>query len=107
MKTFIKMFQILMFASVCCVAILSVFAIAIEPEAEHPIVTAMMVCAGIMITYMVASLSCRCLPYTWVCDLAGTHFPSVGVNSFDGCSNHSKCKKCGEKIMQDSQGGWF
>lgn len=27
--------------------------------------------------------------------------------SFDGCSFHSKCKWCGEEILQDSQGNWF
>ena len=27
--------------------------------------------------------------------------------SFDGCSVHSTCSKCGTEVMQDSQGNWF
>lgn len=27
--------------------------------------------------------------------------------TFDGCSQHAKCKYCGKDIMQDSQGNWF
>ncbi len=106
MKTFIKFFQTLVFASVCCVCLLGILTIGIEPMAGHPIVTAMMVCVGIMIAYMIASLSCRCLPYAWVCDLAGTHFPN-NDRSFDGASDHSVCKKCDKEVMQDSQGNWF
>lgn len=26
---------------------------------------------------------------------------------FDGCSVHAKCSKCGQEVMQDSQGNWF
>jgi len=31
---------------------------------------------------------------------------SDGV-SFDGCSVHAKCSKCGKEVMKDSQGNWF
>ena len=27
--------------------------------------------------------------------------------TFDGCSVHSICSKCGKEVMQDSQGNWF
>lgn len=34
------------------------------------------------------------------------HLPN-NEEYYDGCSFHSKCKICGEKIMQDSQGNWY
>lgn len=39
-------------------------------------------------------------------DLMGWHQPD-NSGSFDGCSEHSRCKYCGKEIMQDSQGNWF
>ena len=39
-------------------------------------------------------------------DVMGWHIPIEEVG-FDGCSFISKCKFCGKKIMQDSQGNWF
>jgi len=27
--------------------------------------------------------------------------------TFDGCSIHAVCSKCGKEVMQDSQGNWF
>lgn len=27
--------------------------------------------------------------------------------TFDGCSVHATCSKCGKGVMQDSQGNWF
>lgn len=34
--------------------------------------------------------------------------PTGGYNSgFDGASNTDRCKRCGLRILQDSQGGWF
>ena len=45
---------------------------------------------------------------TWVsCDTFGWHNGSGGTQSFDGCSVHAICGKCGKKVMQDSQGNWF
>lgn len=29
------------------------------------------------------------------------------IISFDGCSIHAICMRCGKELMQDSQGGWF
>lgn len=44
---------------------------------------------------------------TWLChDLMGWHKPD-DTHFHDGCSNHSHCRFCGRKIMQDSQGNWF
>ena len=34
------------------------------------------------------------------------HYPSDAVG-FDGASATSRCKICGLRIGQDSQGGWF
>lgn len=31
----------------------------------------------------------------------------VKKGSFDGCSIHGICERCGRELMQDSQGGWF
>lgn len=39
-------------------------------------------------------------------DLLGWHEPK-DILSFDGCSNHSICKYCNKKIMQDGQGNWW
>lgn len=34
--------------------------------------------------------------------------PVGGDNrGFDGASNTDRCKRCGLRILQDSQGGWF
>lgn len=38
--------------------------------------------------------------------ILGWHRPN-GELTFDGLSEHSHCKICGEEIMQDSQGNWF
>lgn len=38
-------------------------------------------------------------------DVVHEHSPATGMG-FDGASLTSTCK-CGERIMQDSQGGWF
>ena len=40
-------------------------------------------------------------------DILGWHKPDDSPKWSDGCSVHSKCKYCGEDIMQDSQGNWF
>lgn len=43
----------------------------------------------------------------WLChDLMGWHKPN-GSYDFDGLSEHSYCRFCGQEIMQDSQGNWF
>ena len=36
----------------------------------------------------------------------GYHKP-IGKIGFDGCSATCTCKKCGDKLLQDSQGNWF
>ena len=41
------------------------------------------------------------------CDLFKWHDGCGGEISYDGCSFHSVCSKCGKKVMQDSQGNWF
>jgi len=41
------------------------------------------------------------------CDTFGWHNGSGGTRSFDGCSVHAVCSKCGKEVMQDSQGNWF
>lgn len=40
-------------------------------------------------------------------DVLKWHQPDDSPKRYDGCSMHSKCKWCGEEIMQDSQGNWF
>ncbi len=107
MKILVKILQGIMFASLCCAVIISLLLIGIQPEKDHPLIITMGICVAIMVVYVITSLACRVFPYPWVCDLAGTHFPSIGVSSFDGGSSHSECKKCGKEIMQDSQGNWF
>lgn len=43
----------------------------------------------------------------WFHDVLKWHQPDNSPQWSDGCSVHSKCKWCGEDIMQDSQGNWF
>lgn len=46
--------------------------------------------------------------FTWFYhDIMKWHRPDNKPQTFDGLSVHSKCKHCGEDIMQDSQGNWF
>lgn len=33
--------------------------------------------------------------------------PKSMAGGFDGCSFTSECARCGRRILQDSQGGWF
>ena len=43
-----------------------------------------------------------------LCKIMGWHNGDSKSNmSFDGCSVHSQCSRCGKEVMQDSQGGWF
>ena len=44
---------------------------------------------------------------TWACGIFGWHNGDGGTQSFDGCSLHGVCSKCGKHVMQDSQGNWF
>ena len=47
-------------------------------------------------------------PFKWLChDIFGWHQPENGSGGFDGVSCYAKCRFCGKKIMQDSQGNWF
>lgn len=43
----------------------------------------------------------------WFCREMGWHDGSGGEISFDGCSVHATCSKCGKDVMQDGQGNWF
>ncbi len=63
-------------------------------------------CVIVSVFFMAGAFICLHLPYAWTCDWAGTHLPD-GNSSFDGCSQHSKCRKCGVDIMLDGQGNWF
>ena len=40
-------------------------------------------------------------------DFLGWHIPDNSPHTFDGLSEHARCKYCGKDIMQDSQGNWF
>ena len=41
------------------------------------------------------------------CNIFSWHNGKGSSHSYDGCSFHSTCSKCGEKVMQDGQGNWF
>ena len=42
------------------------------------------------------------------CSIMGHHNgKGAGVRTFDGCSVHAECSKCGKHVMQDGQGNWF
>lgn len=38
------------------------------------------------------------------CSIFRWHDGKGGTKSFDGCSVHATCSKCGEEVMQDGQG---
>ncbi len=64
------------------------------------------VCVVVSVLYLAGSFVMIFVPYSWACDWAGTHFPG-NKQSFDGCSLHSVCQKCGREVMLDGQGNWF
>ena len=42
------------------------------------------------------------------CKLIGWHSVSKKeIVRFNGCSKVSICEKCGDEVLQDSQGNWF
>lgn len=42
----------------------------------------------------------------WFCEKMGWHkAPKIIGN--DGCSSTGMCPRCGQKVLQDSQGNWF
>ena len=43
----------------------------------------------------------------WFCRELGWHDGYGGEKSFDGCSHHATCSRCGASVMMDSQGNWF
>ena len=44
----------------------------------------------------------------WFCDKMGWHNGNgEGAKTFDGCSVHATCGRCGKEVMQDGQGNWF
>jgi len=42
----------------------------------------------------------------WFCRKLGWHKDVINTG-FDGCSLHGKCNRCGEELLQDSNGDWF
>lgn len=45
---------------------------------------------------------------SYSCKTVGWHNgKGEGKRSFDGCSIHAVCSKCGKEVMQDGQGNWF
>lgn len=58
----------------------------------------------ILIGWLLA-LNNKRLP-VWFCKHMGWHLRPKQVG-FDGCSLTGICPRCGEHVMQDSQGNWF
>ena len=46
---------------------------------------------------------------SYSCKIMGWHNGkgNPGVRTFDGCSIHAECSKCGTHVMLDGQGNWF
>lgn len=40
------------------------------------------------------------------CKKMGWHKQPANI-TFDGCSNGGVCPRCGDKVLQDSNGDWF
>jgi len=54
-------------------------------------------------------LSCwfnKYMPKWYGCELFPWHLAPT-EQSFDGCSFHGYCPRCGKEVMQDGQGNWF
>lgn len=43
----------------------------------------------------------------FLCFWLDWHVPGKNRISFDGASLASTCKRCNQRILQDSQGNWF
>ncbi len=43
---------------------------------------------------------------TWFCRKMGWH-KAPKEQGFDGMSKNGVCPRCGDKVLQDSQGNWF
>lgn len=69
-----------------------------------------MLIAFVLTSIVVALLALMLLDFVfqwrWTCRVFGWH-NGKGERWFDGCSVHSTCTKCGQEVMQDSQGNWF
>ena len=62
----------------------------------------------ILITPYILCLFDKLFKTHYSCTVLGWHDGKGKLNkTFDGCSVHSTCSKCGIDVMQDSQGNWF
>jgi len=68
---------------------------------ETLIVTALI----ILITPLVLALYNDYLP-KWFCHNLGWHLQPKKIG-FDGASLQGVCPRCGQRVLQDSQGNWF
>ena len=59
----------------------------------------------LIVTFIVLALCNRWLP-KWACTKMRRHLQPKQIG-FDGCSAKGTCPRCGEKVLQDSQGNWF
>lgn len=59
---------------------------------------------------LVISLPCSIIDYfsksKWFCTFWGWH-KAPNKQGFDGCSHNGVCPRCGNSVLQDSQGNWF
>lgn len=58
------------------------------------------------ITLFILMIISRFSKSTWFCKIFGWHKAPI-VQGFDGCSFNGICPRCGEYVLQDSQGNWF
>lgn len=56
-------------------------------------------------TGLLSALLNRWLP-KWACSKMGWHLAPTHTG-FDGCSRTGVCPRCGQSVLQDSQGNWF
>jgi hypothetical protein len=62
----------------------------------------------LMSSFMVLMILTRYSKSRFWCDKFGWHHSRhVETSGFDGCSETGLCKRCGEKVLMDSQGNWF
>ena len=62
---------------------------------------------GLIVVPIAILIHDKVLGTHYACDFFGWHNGKGGTQSFDGCSYHAACSKCGIEVMQDSQGNWF
>ena len=61
---------------------------------------------GVVCVILVGLVLCNQWLGKWACRVFHWHV-APSERTFDGCSSHGVCPRCGKEVMQDSNGDWF